>query len=235
MNATDAGRDDAGMHPMKKAKRAKKTVRKVVRKKVVARRRPTSFSKPDPFFIDPKLVPAGWAYQWTTYVDPHSGWRPVPYSRHAHDFPKAAQGPDGFVVIEGLHLAEIPEHFVRSELASGAQKARDMVGDFDQSIGRDNVGKGWYILSPGFIVEREITREMAHTEGPPVEVLVTLTMKVPQRWSAAAATLDLTLQEYTRRRILMERPLLGCTLPWNGSSEEPFYEPFLLNLAPREA
>ncbi len=228
---------------MKRPRRpTKKTARKAVRKKakVVRKRTPrTFFSKSDPFYLDAKLIPAGWAYQWSTYVDPRTGWRPVPYSRHAHDFPKIAQSDDGFIVISGLTLAEIPAEHVAAELTRGAQAARDLTAGFDRSIGREGGGKGFWVMPESWIASYgrgEELREMAPLEGPPIEVAVTLVIKVPSRWDSAAAYLKLGLPEYARRRILMERPLLGCTQRWNGSRDaEPLYEPFLLNLAPREA
>ena len=220
---------------MKKAKQAKKTTRKVVRKakKIVRKRTPRFFSKPDPFYLDPKLIPVGWAYQWSVYVDPRSGWRAVPYSRHAHDFPKAAQSDDGFIIIKGLCLAEIPAQFVKAELINQSQKARDMMADFDAAVGREGSGKGMWIM-PSSWVESYSREELAKIDAPgpnspPVEVSVTLLMQVPGRWNDAAAYLKLSLNEYTRRRIMMERLVLGCMDPF---SPEAVYEPVSLSFSP---
>lgn len=228
---------------MKKASRVKRTVRKVVRRKKAAPRKRTPrafFNKNDPFYLDETLIPVGWAYQWSTYLDPRSGWRPVPYSRHAHDFPKVAQSDAGFIEIKGLTLAEIEAKHVTGELLRNEQKARDLAGEFDRSLGREAGGKGFWIMPESWVASYT-TAEIRDMEpplrdGPPIEVAITLIMKVPARWNNAAAYLKLTLNEYARRRILMERPILGCTERWDGSPDaEPLYEPFLLKLAPRES
>lgn len=211
----------------------KKPVKKVVRKRKKARTPRHFFNKGDPFYLDEKLIPAGWAYQWSAYVDPRSGWRAVPYSRHAHDFPKEAQGPDGFITIKGLTLAEIPASYVKAELVNAAQRARDMISDFDRSIGGKESGKGFWIMPEGWLASYsadEVSEiDPPPQEGPSVEVAVTLLMKVPSRWNNAAAFLKLTLNEYVRRRILMERPVLGCMDPF---STEAFYEPVVLKFSP---
>lgn len=218
--------------PTKKTARKAKTVK---RRSLARPRTPRHFfKKNDPFYLDERLIPAGWAYQWSTHVDPRSGWRAVPYSRHAHDFPKEAQGADGFIAIWGLVLTEIPADFVKAELANSTQRARDMVSHFDRSIGREEEGRrGFWIMPEGWLVSysKEEVAELdpPPRDGPPVEVAVTLLMKVPSRWDNAAAYLKLTLNEYTRRRILMERPVLGVMDPF---SAETVYEPVVLQFSP---
>lgn len=242
MNAADAGRDHAGMHPMKKAKQAKRPARKVVRKKRQTKAQKAaqaevelraSLRKSDPYYLDPKLIPVGWGYAWIVnqreggVLPP--GWGLVPYSRHAHDFPRRYQRGN-FIVHDGLILAEALSDQIRAELHAPAKLARQM-HDQHPASGRSEFGR-IQIMPEDWVESEKISRSAYQNEGDPVEVEIDLVVRVPVRWRSAAEFLKLTLREYTRRRILMERPILGSMLRWDGQSDsEAIYEPVSLHFS----
>ena len=71
---------------------------------------------PDPFYIDPKTVPAGLSYEWKRFAllgkeDQNYyrgmaavGWKPVPPSRHKH-FPKRGHR----IIVNGMILMQRPK------------------------------------------------------------------------------------------------------------------------------
>ena len=75
----------------------------------------------DEFYIDPAIIPEGWAYQWkASHVVgkengyhilelSRNGWREVPASRHPEMMPK---GWEGCIEKKGLRLMEIPKIMV---------------------------------------------------------------------------------------------------------------------------
>lgn len=246
MNAAGAGRDHAGMHPMKKAKQAKKTARKVVRKpnkiitglkqalKHARKRRPKREISPqrkaDPFWLDERLIPIGWAYAWKPNA-PEAighGWSLVPFSRHAHDFPRSFQ-TSGFIVHGGLILAEAPADQVVAETYALTKKARALTEDMDNLLRRGE-GFGGYSYGPWIAPEtEEIPRSAHQSEGPPVEIAVTLVVRVPVRWRSASEYLKIPFSEYVRRRLVMEAMVLGCMDPF---ASDPVYEPVNLQFSP---
>jgi hypothetical protein len=65
--------------------------------------------------------------------------------------------------------------------------------------------------------------------GPAVVLNITLPVRVPSRWAHAAAFLKIDLEEYARRRFIMERPVLG-TMGYMG--DDLAYEPVSLQFTP---
>lgn len=88
----------------------------------------------DPFEIDPKLIPAGRAYQWNPIksdgpdVVASEGWTPVPYSRHEGVF--APWGTPGDIQIRGMQLVEKAKDEVKGDLARTQAKALQNVEDW---------------------------------------------------------------------------------------------------------
>jgi hypothetical protein len=89
---------------------------------------------PDPFEIDPKLIPVGMAYQWNPIksdgpeVLQPTGWTPVPYSRHEGVF--APWGMPGDVQRGGLMLCERPKVHVELQREAARAAANKMVDDW---------------------------------------------------------------------------------------------------------
>ncbi len=251
---------------MKRAKQAKKIVRKRARKlprfdtvnapisempqraaqalRKAAKKSPQR--KSDPFWIDERLIPVGWGYEWKVNRRPGGelppGWSAVPYSRHAHDFPRSYRC-SGSIVHKGLILVEALADQIASERWALQKDAQNQDADVRERLRMEDIGGGRrvWIMPDDWVDSYGRDEDLglddrAPQEGPPIEVSIALTIKVPSRWDSAAAYLKLTLAEYTRRRVLMDRPILGCTQSWNGSRDaDPLYEPFLLNLAPKES
>jgi hypothetical protein len=210
---------------MKRPRRpTRNTARKVVRKA-----KPRFFAKGDPFYLEPNKVPVGWAYQWQVGCSANSGWRPVPYSRHAHDFPKAAMNPSGFIVIKGLMLCEIPAEHVQKEIYALATKAKAMSRE---AIGNKEEGKGFYIMPDDWVAEEKIPPDAHHNFGEPVDVDVLVPIRVPVRWKSAASYLKLDFAEYVRRRLLMDRAILGPADDKSGHFANLVYTPVDLFFTP---
>ncbi len=227
---------------MKRPRRpTKKTARKIARKSRKIKASQRAYVRPklvaDPYYINPRLIPAGWAYQWVPQGSKLAeGWTTVPYSRHAHDFSDEYSGMFGQITFLGLTLIETTIGQAQKEREALQAKARDLTSEIDKRFGRDVDGGrsgGFWIMPQDWNVSytaEEIDRiDPPPSEGPPVEVAITLMMKVPARWNSAAAFLKLTLNEYARRRVLMERPVLGSMDPF---SQDAVYEPVSLTFSP---
>jgi hypothetical protein len=93
----------------------------------------------DPFYVDPRIIPKGWDYQWNTYtvhgqiavdeqVNMHAnGWRAVPASRHPGLY--VPVGEQGAIIKKGLRLEERPkamsEEARQEEYAKAYGRMRD--------------------------------------------------------------------------------------------------------------
>lgn len=98
----------------------------------------------DEFYIDPRIVPDGWSYEWKRYTtlgaqDPSyqvqlavKGWESVPVSRHPQFMPDGYQGRTierkGMILME--RPLEITEEAKRIELC----KARSQVRQKEQQL-----------------------------------------------------------------------------------------------------
>lgn len=226
---------------MKRPRRpVKKKPRKVTRKKIVKRctKRDVPHRKIDPFWIDPRKVPAGWGYAWKPNARPGGelplGWSAVPFSRHAHDFPRNYQ-VGSCIVHGGLILAEALSDQIESEQWALTQAAKDQLSDVFKRYGIDQSGSNSTRFVGGLIEPEteEIPEDARQNEGAPIELCIWLPLRVPVRWRSAAAYLNLPFEEYVRRRILMLRPVLGCVTRWDGASDlTGFYEPVQLSFSP---
>lgn len=112
----------------------------------------------DKFYIDPKLIPDGWSYEWKTYTvlgkeNPsyqvamaHKGWEAVPRSRHPHLMPLNYQGET--IEREGMILMERPLEITQEAKARDLRLARAQVRGKEEQLGgaptgtfeRDNKG-----------------------------------------------------------------------------------------------
>jgi len=72
--------------------------------------------------------------------------------------------------------------------------------------------------------------EKLNFEGDTIDIEVPLTVRIPRRWADAAVTCKLDFTEYVRRRLLIDRPVLGSmAYPWDGPV---VYEPVNLSFTP---
>jgi hypothetical protein len=89
----------------------------------------------DPFDVDPKLIPAGMAYQWNPILldvgvkfNVDEAWKPVPFSRHEGVF--GPWGMQGDIYRDGLMLFEKPKVDVDAGLQRSRAKAEQNVTDW---------------------------------------------------------------------------------------------------------
>ncbi len=98
----------------------------------------------DPFYIDPKIIPPGWSYEYKRHTllgakDPsyevsiaQTGWDPVPLSRHRFMMPDNWQG--NTIEKKGMILMERPAEITAQVLARELSKARGQVGDKEAQL-----------------------------------------------------------------------------------------------------
>jgi hypothetical protein len=91
----------------------------------------------DKFYIDPRVIPDGWSYEWRTLTvlgkeDPsyavnlaRKGWEPVPRSRHPEMMPEGY--PGNTIVRDGQMLMERPKEITDEAKAKEYRAARDQV------------------------------------------------------------------------------------------------------------
>jgi hypothetical protein len=99
----------------------------------------------DKFYIDPKMIPDGWSYEWKTFTvlgkeNPsyqvsmaHKGWEAVPRSRHPHLMPLNYQGET--IEREGMILMERPLEITQEARARDLRIARAQVRGKEEQLG----------------------------------------------------------------------------------------------------
>lgn len=112
----------------------------------------------DKFYIDPRIIPDGWSYEWKRQEvlgkpDPsyqvslaRRGWEPVPRSRHPELMPDNFQGD--CILREGMILMERPKEITDEVKAADYRRAREQVRAKETQLGaappgtfeRDNKG-----------------------------------------------------------------------------------------------
>lgn len=169
----------------------------------------------DPFYIHPRDVPAGRAYQWVAMevmglsnedaVDraKEDGWKPVPFARH--DFGRK-HNSKGRIVIGGMLLMENASSVPTEARKREQDDARNMLAE--TPIGATKTeGRSFPIVSDSFVVSSAYER--VPSDAPAVTVPVTIQFSMNARWQDAAAGLGLSNEEYARRRLLMTMPILA--------------------------
>lgn len=98
----------------------------------------------DKFYIDPRIIPDGWSYEWKTFTvlgkeNPgyqvslaHKGWEAVPRSRHPELMPENHRGDT--IEREGMILMERPKEITDEVKAFELRKARDQVRSKEQQL-----------------------------------------------------------------------------------------------------
>lgn len=112
----------------------------------------------DKFYIDPRIIPDGWSYEFRTHTvlgkeDPsyavnlaRKGWEPVPRSRHPELMPDNYAGET--ILRDGQILMERPLEITQEAMVRDRQIARDQVRGKEEQLGatppgqfgRDNKG-----------------------------------------------------------------------------------------------
>ena len=98
----------------------------------------------DKFYIDPRVIPDGWSYEWRRDTvlgkgDPsyqvslaRSGWETVPPARHPEMMPMG--WPGGRIEREGLVLMERPAEITARMKAIELRRAREQVGQKEAQL-----------------------------------------------------------------------------------------------------
>lgn len=122
----------------------------------------------DKFYIDPKIIPDGWSYEWKTLqvlgkenptyqvAMAHKGWEAVPRSRHPHLMPLNYQGET--IQREGMILMERPLEITNEAKARDLRMARGQVRGKEEQLagaptgtfGRDNKGSSLVNVNKSF-------------------------------------------------------------------------------------
>ena len=117
-----------------------------------------SLDEVDKFYIDPRIIPDGWSYEFRTHTvlgkeDPsyavnlaRKGWEPVPRSRHPELMPDNYAGET--ILRDGQILMERPLEITQEAMVRDRQIARDQVRGKEEQLGatppgqfgRDNKG-----------------------------------------------------------------------------------------------
>ena len=178
-----------------------------------ARSAPLPWTEEDAAIFDIPKPPSGFAYQWSPFSRIEymrsRGWSQVPFSRH----PEMLQSTnfDGYIVYRDTALFQISEAIVVAERHRLQGLAEDMVDETLLANGV-HVSSGSahhfsYMLSPSFMVSSDYDR---HTDfDGPVDIELTINLRVPARWCDTANALQLDHAEYARRRILQAGHLIS--------------------------
>jgi hypothetical protein len=105
----------------------------------------------DKFYIDPRIIPDGWSYEWKRHTllgkeDPsyevsiaQKGWEAVPRSRHPFMMPEGYRGET--IEREGMILMERPQEITDEVKALELRKARTQVRDKEIQLGAAPAGQ----------------------------------------------------------------------------------------------
>jgi hypothetical protein len=98
----------------------------------------------DKFYIDPRMVPPGWSYEWKMHTvlnaeSPayqvqiaNAGWETVPAYRHPELMPDTYKGMT--IDRDGMRLMERPAEITEAAKARELRKARDQVGQKEAQL-----------------------------------------------------------------------------------------------------
>jgi hypothetical protein len=98
----------------------------------------------DEFFVDPRIIPDGWSYEWKRHMtlgaqDPsyqvslaRGGWDAVPAHRHPELMPDNWRGAT--IERRGMILMERPAEITEQVKARELRKAREQVGQKEQQL-----------------------------------------------------------------------------------------------------
>lgn len=170
----------------------------------------------DKYYIHPESIPSGKSYQWFAHsilgeenegldYAKAKGWRSVPFARH--DFNRR-YNINGEIIVDFSILMENDESVVKDSLEEVRKNAQVML-DESPVKSSSSYMRGVPIADSSFIVSSHYDR--VASDSPPVQVNMTISFRVEAAWQDAASALGLTNEEYARRRVLMQMPLLAAT------------------------
>jgi hypothetical protein len=131
-------------------------------------------------------------------------------------------------------LLEIPKDQYQRFVADGIHRAKEQIEEASKPFGInaggfDRKSRPFPLVSPSFMVSSDYPKLPA--EAAPIEVNVTIKVRASVGWQDAAACLGLSVEEYARRRLLMEPPVLG---PSPRFYDDKTYEPVELSFTRKD-
>jgi len=156
----------------------------------------------DPFFIHPETIPDGVALQWVL-PEPsamrealRAGWKPVKEQDE----------------VGGQVLVWASKEVARAQADVDIGRAKQQMADARALFGMDGQKPSPYhgsikIVGSDFVETK--VYESVPSDAPSIDIDVTIKFRVSARWQDAAASLGIEVNEYTRRRLLMESVVLG--------------------------
>jgi hypothetical protein len=152
----------------------------------------------DPLYIDPKSVPSGVALQWISAdTDIPAAWRPVPNVGLTH--------------LNRLIWA--PARVADGERDANISNAKQQMADARALFGMDGSkaspyhGSSFPMVKDAFMVSGFY--KSVPPNAPSIDVDIAIKFRVSARWQDAAACLGLEIQEYARRRLIMDAAILA--------------------------
>ncbi len=202
--------------------------RKPIKKRTQRKHVPPPFGAEEAKIFDIPKPPIGLTYQWVLaeHVRRYPGWVQVPFDRHESEMP-ADTNEDGAIVYLGNMLVQQDQSLVQAYLALPRNLALKNLQEHSAYSG--NRRGSPQILSESFIVSSNYPS--IPSDSPPIDVDITIKFRVSARWQDAAAALGLDVQEYARRRLIMENILLA---PY-GYREDRAYEPVELQITRKDS
>lgn len=201
--------------PVKKRKRAppKKTAFKKVKALVDRDFAADPEVEKDPFYIDPKSIPKGKAYQWvTTHI----------LGRAQPEFVRRARASGwshvkGHKPVGGQILMWAPKKVADAQRDKSIAVARQQMQDTRDSLHMDSPQHGVPFVPNSFLVSEPY--ETVPSSTPPIDVEVTTMFRLSGRLQDAAACIHISPEVYAQRRLALylRGELGGILLPVYGS------------------
>lgn len=179
-------------------------------------------SEHDPFHVNPASIPHGVALQWISLnVDDleraqYSGWKPV-------------EGQDG---VKGNMLVWAPIEVAKAQTDANIKRAQDQMREARELFGFDEAGRregAYFPIAPhSFMVSSAY--ETVPSDTLPIEVEVTVKLRLSGRLQDVAAALKLTPQVYGQRRmdLYIQGAIGGLIIPVKDAVEITEYGNFQL-------
>ena len=214
--------------PVKKRKQSRVSVK---RKTKSAKAKPVSVKQPkpfkptfnlkigipeDPFFIHPETIPDGVALQWVTSSVMGTPQGDLPYAAYSF-VEEAIKG--GWKLVEGqkplggLVLMWAAQEVAKAQTQDNIDRAKQQMADARALFGMDGSKASPYHGSRFPMVQDTFMVSSAYASvpagSPSIDVDITIKFRVSARWQDAAAALGLDVQEYARRRLIMDATILA--------------------------
>lgn len=184
-------------------------------------------SPDDPFYVNPATIPSGVALQWATASVMNEPADNFPHSLHLKRAIEGGWKPVKGVTVKGLALVWAPIEVAEAQRNKNVFKAREQMREAAELFGLDEWGHRTSsshlpLVTSSFMVSSNYDSVPPDTE--PLDVAVTVSLRLSRRFQDAAAALKLTPEVYAQRRmdLYVRGVLAGLLLPVSASALELF-------------